>query len=61
MILGILWIWWIGSVLAVILGHVALSQIRASGQGGRGMAVAGTILGYVGVAALLVVISVSVA
>ena len=38
----------IGSLLAVILGHVALSQIRRSSgrQGGKGLAVAGLVLGY---------------
>jgi hypothetical protein len=62
MILGILWMWWIGSVVAVILGHVALHQIRTSGQGGRGMAIAGLALGYIGVAAgMLVIITLAVA
>jgi len=39
----------IGSVLAVIFGHAALGEIdRSAGQlGGRGMAQAGLILGYV--------------
>ena len=40
----------IGSFLAVILGHLALRQIgRAEGrQAGRGVAVAGLTLGYLG-------------
>lgn len=50
MVLGILWIYWLGSILAVIFGHVALSQIRQNPhQGGRGMAIAGVVLGWVGV------------
>ena len=55
MILGILWVCWIGSVLAVIFGHVALSQIKKSQetQQGRGFAVTGLILGYLGVATLI--------
>lgn len=38
----------IGFVLGVIFGHVALSQIRASGdtQQGRGLAIAGLAIGY---------------
>ena len=50
MVLGILWLWWIGSVLAVIFGHVALGQISHSNGrlGGRGMAIAGLVLGYIG-------------
>ena len=55
MILGILWICWIGSILAVIFGHVALSQIKKSNgtQGGKGFAIAGLVLGYIAIAFLL--------
>ena len=35
------------SLLAIILGHISLSQIKKTGEGGRGLALAGTILGYV--------------
>jgi peptidyl-prolyl cis-trans isomerase B (cyclophilin B) len=34
-------------IVAIILGHIALSQIKKTGQEGRGLALAGTILGYV--------------
>lgn len=37
------------SILAVVLGHVALSQIKRTGEGGRGLAIAGLIIGYFGV------------
>lgn len=59
MVLGIIWLAWLGSLLAVIFGHVALHRIRRSGQRGGGMAVAGLVLGYVGVAtaALLIVLA----
>jgi hypothetical protein len=51
MVLGIVWIYWIGSVLAIVFGHIALRQIRGSrgAERGEGMAKAGIILGYVGV------------
>jgi hypothetical protein len=39
-------------VLAVVFGHVALANIREHGQSGRGMAIAGLVLGYVGMALL---------
>ena len=57
LVLGILWLYWIGSILAVVCGHVALHQMRTSGQSGRGLAIAGLVLGYVGLAliALLVI------
>ena len=42
---------------AIILGHMARRQIRQTGEQGAGMALAGLILGYVGVAlAVLAVI-----
>lgn len=51
MVLGIVWIYWIGSILALIFGYVAKGQIdRSQGrQGGRGMAIAGIVLGWVGI------------
>ncbi|MDA2979426.1 MAG: DUF4190 domain-containing protein [Actinomycetota bacterium] len=51
LVLGIVWIYWIGSVLAVIFGGVAIKQINASNgqQGGKGLAIAGLVLGLVGV------------
>jgi len=46
-------------LLAIITGHIALGQIRARGELGRGFALAGLIIGYVGTAivAILVVFS----
>ncbi|MDA2979216.1 MAG: DUF4190 domain-containing protein [Actinomycetota bacterium] len=60
LVLGILWLWWVGSVLAVIFGHVSLSQIKVSNgtQGGRGMAIAGLVLGYIGIASIAFLIAV---
>ena len=40
----------IGAVAAIITGHVALTQIKRSGESGRGLALAGTIVGYVTIA-----------
>lgn len=54
MVLGILWLWWVGSILALIFGYIARSQIRQSQQGGGGMAIAGIVLGWIGVALLIV-------
>jgi hypothetical protein len=50
LVLGIVWLGGLGSLLAVIFGHIGLGQIkRARGQqSGRGLALAGTIVGYVG-------------
>jgi Domain of unknown function (DUF4190) len=56
LVLGIVWVFWIGSALAVIFGHIALGQIKRTGQRGHGMALAGLILGYIGGAAVLVLV-----
>lgn len=49
MVLGLIGFFACGvtSVLAVIFGHVAQSQIKRTGEGGSGMAVTGLILGYI--------------
>lgn len=44
----------IGSIVAVITGHMSLSQIKFSGEGGRGMALAGVIIGWVGIAVMII-------
>src|SRR6188472_3242299 len=38
------------SIVGVITGHIALSQIKKRGEGGHGLALAGTIIGWVGCA-----------
>jgi len=53
MVLGILWIYWIGSILALVFGYVAKRQIRERGEAGGGMATAGIVLGWVGVGILV--------
>lgn len=35
------------SLVGIICGHIALCQIKRSGERGRGLALAGTIIGYV--------------
>jgi hypothetical protein len=55
LVLGIVWIWGIGSILALIFGYIARSQIKRSQgrQTGGGMAIAGIVLGWIGVAGLI--------
>jgi len=59
LVLGILWIYWIGSIVALILGYLALREIRQNPQDieGSGMAIAGIILGWVAMATLLLAIA----
>jgi len=39
------------SLIGVILGHIALSQLKRTGERGRGFAIAALIIGYVAIAA----------
>jgi len=61
LVVGILWLYWVGSVLALIFGYVALAQIRkapaTAPQEGRALAIAGVVLGWVGVSTLLLVVA----
>ncbi len=52
LIFGILFLFFPLSLLAVIFGHVSLSQIKKSAGrlGGRGLAITGLVLGYLGIA-----------
>jgi hypothetical protein len=58
LVLGILWLWGLGSVLAVVLGYMAKGQIDSSDgrQAGRGLAIAGIVLGWIGVTSMLVLV-----
>jgi Domain of unknown function (DUF4190) len=53
MVLGILWLWGVGSILALVFGYVGRSQIRQRNEGGNGMAIAGIVLGWLGVGLLI--------
>lgn len=57
-ILGILLFWFFGlgvllGILAVVFGFIARGQIAREGHGGRGMALAGIITGFVAVGLLV--------
>ena len=56
LVAGLLWVFWLGSVAAIVFGHVALGQITASEgrETGAGMAIAGLVLGYLQILGLIV-------
>lgn len=63
LVLGITWIFWLGSILALIFGYMALSQIKKSQDRdrGRGLAIAGIVLGWIGIVTLVSVVVLSAA
>ena len=44
------------NVLAIIFGHVALSQIKRTNEGGQGLAIAGLIIGYISLGIVILVV-----
>ena len=50
-IVGLLILYLIGPILALVFGYQAKNEIEASGgtQGGRGMAIAGIVMGWIGI------------
>lgn len=63
MVFGIVWIAWIGSVAAIVLGHISLMRInRSEGrEKGQGFAIAGLVLGYGALAVFVVLVAINVA
>jgi hypothetical protein len=55
MVLGILWLYWVGSILALVFGCLAKQQIEQRGDSGGGMATAGIVLGWIGIGTLVLV------
>lgn len=43
------------SIVGIVLGHVALNQIKTTGEGGRGLAIAALVIGYLSVAVGIIV------
>jgi uncharacterized membrane protein len=56
-----LWLVWLGSVVGLVLGLVALRQIKARNHGGRGIAIAGIVLSALWLLILIVTIIADVA
>ena len=63
LILSIVWIYGIGSILAIIFGHIARSEIKNSDGRltGGGLALAGLIIGYLALGIVVVGLLASVA
>lgn len=58
LVMGLLWMYWIGSILAICLGYAARREIRNNPGRieGQGMATAGIVLGWIGIAMLAAMI-----
>ena len=47
----------VASIVGVITGHMALKQLKTSGENGRGLALGGTIVGWAGTGILVLIIA----
>jgi len=56
LIFGVVFFIPFGPILAIVLGFIALSQISKSKEQGRGMAIAGIVLGFFWILMLLLII-----
>jgi hypothetical protein len=59
--IGEVFFWFLAAVPAVVLGHMARRQIRETGEAGEGMATAGLVLGWIGIALTVLLIAGAVA
>lgn len=48
------------SLVGIICGHIALSQIKKTGERGRGFALAGVIIGYAAIALTIIFIIIAI-
>jgi len=55
-VLRLIWIYGIGSILALVFGCIARRQIRDTGDNGGGLAIAGIVLGWLGAAFMVLAI-----
>jgi Domain of unknown function (DUF4190) len=56
LVLGIVWVFWLGSLTGLVLGLVALKQIKERNEGGRGIAIAGVVICAIGIAGFLLLV-----
>lgn len=49
--------WSLAAIPAVVLGHMARRQIRQTGEDGAGMALAGLILGWIGIVVTVLIVA----
>ena len=59
--LSLVWLGGLGSLLAVIFGHTSRGRAKRSGLEPSGLATAGTVLGWVGIAIMVLVIPMAIA
>lgn len=60
LVLGLLFFFGVTAPCAVIFGHIALHRIKRTTRGGQNMAIAGLVLGYLGIAFFALIIAIPI-
>jgi hypothetical protein len=61
LIASVLWVCGVGSAVGVVLGHLSRGQARREGRPPAGLAMAGLVIGYLGLAATVAVAAIALA
>jgi hypothetical protein len=57
LVLGLLWLYGLGSILAIVFGVLGRRQASERGESGEGTAIAGIILGGVGLIIMVIIVA----
>jgi hypothetical protein len=52
-VISLLWLWGIGSIIAVFMASIAMGDTRKGTHAGRGLAVAALVIGILGILVVL--------
>lgn len=58
LMLSVSWLFWFGSILALVLGYAARWQVKDRNEQGNALAVAAIVIGWIGVGVLLVILGI---
>ncbi|MFI5036376.1 MAG: DUF4190 domain-containing protein [Acidimicrobiales bacterium] len=56
LVLSVAWIYWFGSILAIVLGYAARWQLRERREQGRFLAATAIVIGWIGIGVLVVIL-----
>ena len=58
LVLSLAWIYWLGSILAIVLGYAARWQLRERREEGSLLAATAIVIGWIGIGVLIVALGI---